>query len=346
MEETAERYRAVFDASPDGIVLVDTSGRICDLNPRAERLFGYDREEILDAPVETLVPESLRELHRGERRGYVEDPTPRPMGVGMELRARRKDGEHLPVEISLSPLEGPGGSLVIATVRDISERKRLREFGAGALRAAEEERRRIARELHDDAAQRVSGLQLRLQAARVARDPGRRARLLDEAREELVACAEAIRRIARGLRPSALQEASFEAAVRAHLRDRLGDSALETRLDLQPVDDLLGEDEKLVLYRIFQEAVSNALRHAGADRLEVSVRRESNGVTLRVRDDGRGFEISDGGTPSGSGAGLGLIGMRERAGLVGGELRIESAPGTGTEVRLRMEPGATNENTR
>lgn len=328
----------MFEAAPDGIIVVDGGGRIVDLNPAAERMFGYGREELLGSEVETLVPAASRSDHRGERKAYVEDPHPRPMGIGMELRGVRKDGSEFPVEISLSPFSPDGETRVISIVRDVTERKRLREFGAGTVRAAEEERRRIARELHDDTAQRLAGLLVRLRLARQAEGEAEREELLEEIREEIVEASEAIRRVARGLRPPALEDAGLGTAIRSHVRQRLAASSLESHVEIDPVDDRLDDEAKLALYRIVQEALSNALRHADARSVRIRVRGGDDQVLAEVEDDGQGFELS-----GSIEEGLGMLGMEERAAIAGGELEVDSAPGRGTTVRVRLPASKTSE---
>ncbi|MBV8068647.1 MAG: response regulator [Acidobacteriaceae bacterium] len=117
------RFRDLLEAAPDGILEVERDGTIVLMNAAAERIFGYKREELLGQYIEVLVPESLKRRHIGHRTEYAENPVTRPMGTGLELFARRKDGSNLPVEISLSPIRSPQGSRVIAIVRDISNRK-------------------------------------------------------------------------------------------------------------------------------------------------------------------------------------------------------------------------------
>ena len=155
-------YAAVFGASPDAILLVDASGRIREANPMAGKMFGFAREELIGSEIEILLPQAVRNAHVGHRRGYAHAPQARPMGIGMELGAQRKDGTEFPVEVGLSPWVTDAETFTIAAVRDVSQRAQLRKFGAAALEASEAERMRIARELHDDTAQRLSALLLRL----------------------------------------------------------------------------------------------------------------------------------------------------------------------------------------
>lgn len=117
------RFRDLLEAAPDGILEVELDGTIVLLNAAAERMFGYQREELLGQLMEVLVPESLRPRHQVHRDHYSEHPVTRPMGIGLELFARRKDSSQFPVEISLSPIRSPQGSRVIAIVRDITTRK-------------------------------------------------------------------------------------------------------------------------------------------------------------------------------------------------------------------------------
>jgi two-component system, NarL family, sensor histidine kinase UhpB len=206
-----------------------------------------------------------------------------------------------------------------------------RRAGSAALAAQEEERARVARDLHDEVNQSLTGLLLRLEAAREAAPPEMEAELAatkalaNQAMRELLS-------LARQLRPTALDDLGLGAALAGQVEQLAhGEIEAEFRADGDLSD--LRDDAQLVVYRVAQEALSNAARHSGAVHVEVTLRRrEDGGVELLVADDGRGFAFDE------SEGGLGIAGMRERALLIGGELTIESRPDRGTTVRLTV-PG-------
>jgi two-component system sensor histidine kinase UhpB len=203
-----------------------------------------------------------------------------------------------------------------------------RRAGSAALRAQEEERARVARDLHDEVNQSLTGLLLRLEALREAAPPELEPPLADtkalanQAMNELLS-------LARQLRPTILDDLGLAAAIGAQV-DQIRRSGIEAELLQEGDVSDLGDDVQLVFYRVAQEALSNARRHSGAKRIEVSLRRHGAGAGLEVADDGRGFAFEE------SERGLGIAGMRERALLIGADLTIESRGGQGTTVRLAV----------
>jgi formate hydrogenlyase transcriptional activator len=141
-----ERFRSLFEFSPDAIIVSDQDGKIAEINTQVEKFFGYSRGELLGQSVETLVPERFRQGHPAHRKEYGAEPQPRPMGIGLELYGRRKDGTEFPVDIMLSPVKSYGGKLVLSVIRDLSEKKKAEE----ELARKEREKRYLEEELNTE----------------------------------------------------------------------------------------------------------------------------------------------------------------------------------------------------
>jgi two-component system, NarL family, sensor histidine kinase UhpB len=204
-----------------------------------------------------------------------------------------------------------------------------RRAGSAALAAQEEERARVARDLHDEVNQSLTGLLLRLEAARAAAPPELEAEL-DETKALANQAMRELLSLARQLRPTALDDLGLAAAIAGQM-EQIGRGEIEADFKAEGQFTDLGGDAQLVVYRVAQEALSNAVRHSDASRVSAALRRrDDGGVTLDVSDDGRGFAFDK------SEGGLGIAGMRERALLIGGELTIESRPEHGTTIHLKV----------
>jgi two-component system sensor histidine kinase UhpB len=260
------------------------------------------------------------------------------------MRRRRAPLERLIEEMEKVDLSRPGPLLPrsIDGVGETEEVERIelaflrmmrrleaerRRAGSAALQAQEEERARVARDLHDEVNQSLTGLLLRLEAVREAAPPELEAELAqtkalaNQAMQELLS-------LARQLRPTALDDLGLTAAVAGQV-EQLARGEIEAEFVADGDFSDLDDDTQLVVYRVAQEALSNATRHSGATHVAVQLRRgHTDGVELEVSDDGRGFAFDE------SEGGLGIAGMRERALLIGGDLTIESRPSHGTTVHL------------
>jgi len=327
-----EEFKAVFDAAPDGFVVVSADGLIRAANPKVEQMFGWRAGKLEGEPVETLLPEAMRHAHHGHRAAFQRQPHDRPMGAGLDLRARRRDGTEFPVEVSLSPWTREEGDVqVICSIRDVTSVRRLQNFSDGALRATEEERQRIARELHDDTAQRLATLILRVRMLAAQSDDRRRAALFEEVRAEIIEAADGVKRMSRGLRPPEIEELGLVLALRAHVRNLREGGIFRVSMNAEQIDPYLDDTAKLAVYRIVQEAVSNARRHSGAESAHIRLSLEEAAVVAEISDRGKGFPLA---TAVDGQRGLGLIGMQERATMIGGRITLDSVPGEGTKIRV------------
>ena len=324
------RNRATLEAALDCVVTMDARGHVVEFNPAAERTFGYTREEAIGRDMaELIVPPDLRERHRNGLARYLETGEGRVLDRRLEIVAMRRDGHEFPVELAITRIAVPGPPLFTGHIRDITDRKRaeaeLRASRARVLDAADAERRRIERDLHDGAQQRLVALALNLTLAgtRMKTDQEAAERLIAEAIAELRGATDELRELARGIHPAVLSDRGLPEALKALaarspvpvvLSDRSGE-----RMP-QPVE--------AAVYFVVAEALTNVARYARATRAEVSVEREDGRVTVQIRDDGAG-----GADPS---AGSGLRGLLDRVATLDGTVAIDSPPGAGTAIRAEI----------
>jgi PAS domain S-box-containing protein len=362
-----ERFRQLLESAPDAIVGVDRDGRIVLANTQTERLFGYARGELLGQPVENLLPERLRALHRQHRAGYYEEPLTRPMGVGLALAGRRKDGSEFPAEISLSPLGTDDGLIVTTIIRDLTERKRAEEERLQLVRERTEAE--IANRTKDEFLATVSHeLRTPLQAilgwVRMLR-----AGTLDE-----TVATRALETIERNARVQArliedLLDVSRIVTGKVHLDYRVVelppviDAAvaalrsmayarrirLDTLID-RAVGSVWGDPDRL--QQVVWKLVSNAIKFT-SDGGKVEVRVEQSGeraARIVVTDTGKGIDVAfvdrvferfgraeRAGTRLRGGLGLGLAIVRNLVELHGGTIAVESAgEGKGTTFAVEL----------
>jgi PAS domain S-box-containing protein len=490
-DHTSESLEREFlEFAPDAVIGVDEAGEIRIANSRTQAVFGYARDELIGQSVEMLVPKPVRSLHIAHRDSYFDSPRTRPMGAGLDLYARRKDGSEFPCEISLSAVGAGGGMMALAAIRDITDRerdrdklrravrrlqaatdvaiavggetdlarvleaivergralvearaliillregedlavaataaiasgldpeiaslrmpaqgasedallgrfspdvarketgraliapllfrgdplglvvaldrvgdpgrfddedqRRLEAFAASAatgvatarstaeerlqntIDAAEQERSRWARELHDETLQALAVLRMRLAAA-----------LREESAEELHQTGQAaveqideeivkLRRLITELRPASLDTIGLEAALQALGEEHQQASGIQVSYDLElPREEDARPTPVLetAVYRLLQEALNNVSKHSMARHAALAVRARRGAIEIEVNDDGVGFE------PSLVREGFGLVGMRERAALLGGTLEIDSTKGAGTRLRAEI----------
>ena len=216
----------------------------------------------------------------------------------------------------------------------------LRELSQRLLEVQETERRRIARELHDDVGQLLTATKLTLQAVQRAKSPRSARGLLREGLALLDQCMQQVRSLALELRPSLLDDLGLPAALRWYLERQSQRAGFAVRLDGDLPDTRLPADVETACYRVIQEAVTNVARHARARQVTVSLSLAGGALEAVVQDDGVGFDFADARARAVAGGSLGLLGMEERASLAGGRLLVDSAPGRGTRLLVRLPLGS------
>ena len=326
-------YRAVFETSPDATLIVDSEGVIRDVNPQALAMSGWSREEIEGSRVERLIPAASRRRHERHRRRYGEAPRARPMGQGLELSALHRDGATIPVEISLSPGKlASGEEHVICSVRDITGWKRMRHLSKVMVAAAENERKRVSRELHDGFLQSLVALKIRVKLLADGPTPEDRERMRALIAGEIHDTIRGVKRVTRELLPPALDHQGVSAALGSMFHGFREVYGFTVHADLDRLDGGVDAAAALALYRIVQEAVTNAVKHARVKQATVTLRSSGDAVIAEIRDEGCGFELPDSGEEPDR-SNVGLVAMRERADHVGGNVTVDASPGNGTLVR-------------
>ena len=339
--ESESTTRALFDAAAQGILMVDREGRIVLANPAAGRMLGYSQNELIGQSIELLVPEALRGGHVAHRASYFSDPQIRPMGLGLDLQARTKDGHTFDAEISLSYIESDQGTLAVAFLSNISRRKAdeqairrqkedLRNLAGRLMTAQDDERRRIARDLHDDLSQKLAYLAMdvgKLANKHSTSEVQADLRLLQRRAAD---AAETVRRISHQLHPSILDDLGLEAALEQYCEEFTERSGIRTYFSARDVPDSLPQGVASSIYHIFQESLRNVSKHSEAKEAYVTLECDGNLLHLTVRDEGVGLNPQR----LQSASSIGIVGMKERAHLINGTVKIDSKSGEGTEVSV------------
>lgn len=347
LRQSETMLSSLFESAPDAIILVDQEGNIARVNNQAEKVFGYLKEDLIGHKVDDLLPSRYRRSHPFYRFNYLQENKTRPMGEGIQLYAQRKDGSEFPVDIMLSPIQTPLGVQVICAIRDITDRKQmeaeLAEVQRRLIDSLEAERLYLAQELHDSAIQDLYTITFSLKELEDAISKGNLAldEYLSTSKEGVHQVISLLRSICGELRPPALAPFGLEKAIRSHA-EHINETHpnLKVELDLVPDGQKLPEQVRLALYRIYQHAVSNVLRHSEATILTIAFNLDDRGVFLEIRDNGRGFELPARWIELARRGHLGLVGTTERAQAIGGQLKITSSPGQGTTIQVSVpNPG-------
>lgn len=333
-----ERFQQVVEGAPSAMVMVDASGRIVLVNRETERVFGYTRDQLVGRPVETLVPERFRDQHPAHRFDFLCAPTIRPMGAGRDLFALRSDGVEVPVEIGLNPIETRDGAFVLASIVDITERKRAQ----AQIEAALAEKTVLLNEIHHrvkNNLQIVAGL-LMLQAGQV-RTPEIRA-LLDESRSRVQTMALIHQFLYETGDFSRIDLGEYLARLVLMLRETFATERNRVKLTVANEKVLVDISLAIPCGLLVNELVANAFKHAfvgghgGEVRLSLRAPTAAQtNVVLIVADDGVGLPAD---LDLASVRSLGLKLARQLADQMQAGLEIVRTPGEGACFELRFLP--------
>jgi two-component system sensor histidine kinase DegS len=337
-----ERYRGLFESAGEAIFICSAAGEIISSNRTCEQLTGRNQDSLRNTTIYDLFSNFDAEI---VREIFSEGLGGRTVSSTEELRLLKKDGTEAFVRLAVNPMLSGNqiaGLQIIAldVTEEIRLRKNMEYYITQVTRAQEDERLRISRELHDETAQMLAGLSRDL--ASLSTEEGELPPDLVERLQKLRVLAdsslEGVRRFSQDLRPSILDDLGLIPALEWLLSNLERQYKVNTSISINGTQRRLTPEKELILFRIAQEAISNARRHSEASAVSMSVDIDEMAFTLIISDDGRGFNIPERASELLQSGKLGIVGMRERARLVGGTLIVQSEPGKGTTVTLRV-PG-------
>ena len=346
-EQQMQMLAATLTSMNECVIITDAAYRILSVNKAFTRTFGFTEEEARQRHISMLAGtlssrQEIREMMEGTLQG----------GWTGEVTVKRKSGETFPILLSTSVVREEHGNPIalVGIARDITEQKRLqqmlveterrrsedlRRFAISVQRAQEEERQRIARELHDDICQRLSGMKLNMEVLEDEVRPSdkKTSRVLRGFQKQFEQTISEVRRLSSNLRPTVLDDFGLTIAMNLLVRDFEKDHGTVVHLESRNL--LVGRLDphvEIALYRIAQESLTNVARHAAATEIAVQLLCGETDAVLTVTDNGKGFDEAGIANAREQGRGMGLISMRERAELLGGTCTVTSLPGSGTKV--------------
>jgi PAS domain S-box-containing protein len=330
MRQREARHAAILESALDCIITIDDRGRVLEFNSAAEKTFGLRAADVVGREMaQLIVPPHLRDQHRAGFARYLETGEAHILGRRLEIVGMRADGSEFPVELTITRIRLDGPPVFSGYLRDITERKRAEEeLRASRMRlveAQDAERRRLERNLHDGAQQRLVSLALTLRLAheRISDSAGDAPELLDRAAEELALALAELRELARGIHPAVLSERGLGPALEGVV------ARAPVRVELTALPDgRVPEAVEAAAYYVVSEALVNVARYANASRATVSIAPVDGRLVVEIADDGVGGADSAKGT--------GLRGLADRVEALDGRLELESERGGGTRLRAEI----------
>ncbi len=337
LQASEQRAAAIVETAVNAIITIDENCIIETANSATERLFGYKQDEIIGRNISMLMPQPYRDRHDSYVRNYLRSGVKRIIGIGREVVGMRKDGSVFPIDLSVGEAVLPSGRRIFTgIIRDLTERKALEDK---ILHISEEEQARIGQDIHDDLCQQLAAIGCLAKVAQKSlnKSGSPEARSLEEIVRLVSRANTRARETSRGLMPVVLDVNGLMAALEelADNTARANEIACDFRYD-NPVQ-VNDNKTSVQLFRIAQEAVSNAVKHGQARRVDIHLARQSGNIVLTVRDDGVGIPDKPG-----KGTGMGLLTMNHRAQMMGGTIQVSPRNGGGTQVICSVPAPAKN----
>ncbi|MET0203569.1 MAG: PAS domain S-box protein [Casimicrobiaceae bacterium] len=347
------RMRGILDSAMDAIITVDENQNVVLFNRAAETMFRMRRQEAIGAPLSTFVPERFRAGHASHVNRFGEDrASSRRMADSRVVTGVRSDGEEFPIDAAISHLRDADHVFYTVILRDVSARetaladlrqskRELQELGAAAEATREQEKSRIARELHDELGQALTMMRMDVAwcKANLAGAAPNAAAKLDRMENLLKTTVAAARRIASDLRPLMLDDLGLAPALEWLVQNMSQRTGLACDFSIDDPAIALPPTHSTAVFRIVQEALTNIAKHARGSHAAVAIRRSGEALEITIRDDGVGFPTDDPRKPES----FGLLGLRERVSLLRGTASIQSAPGAGTTIVVTLPLAAAEE---
>ncbi|MBU0908158.1 MAG: PAS domain S-box protein [Proteobacteria bacterium] len=337
----------IIGSMNDTLVVLDRDSRISSVNKATCELLGYEADELIGRDIHKILP--LEEIFFSES-GFRQVLAGEKI-INLEIDYLAKDDTSVPMLFSAAVLKDKEGGIegVVGIARDITERrkaeealrqseKELRFLSAQILTAQEKERRRLSVELHDELGQSLMVLKLKVRA--IQRTWGDAETGLKKECDAVInyinEVTENVRRLSRDLSPSILEDLGLTIAVRRLVESSGKLYNITCSLDMTELDGLFSRDQKITVYRIVQECLTNIAKHSKASHVAVTLRRQKDSFFFRVEDDGQGFDVQDAYGRDHAKYGLGLSAMNERVRMLGGSLDVWSRQGTGTRISFTL----------
>lgn len=341
---------ALLESSMDAVIFADAGQHIRFFNQAAERMFGYDADAIIGQSLERLMPVQYRHTHAQHVEKFGKTgSSARRMAAEQLLVGLHSDGTQFPIEASISRAEVAGRVTYSAFVRDISDRVKaqneltvahaeIKAWARVAQQAREEEKSRIAREIHDELGQLLTALKIDVSQCldSVSAEQTAVHQVLQRMRMQLDQTVTATRRIAADLRPLILDDLGLEPALEWLKQEFSARNSAQCAMLFDPELNQLPSELASNVFRIVQEALTNISKHARATMVTIDIIDEDDVVDITVRDDGIGLDAPSVSSNALQGSKRGLLGIRERAYALGGTLEIESQIGQGTRLSVRL----------